>query len=1068
MDHKPFIIYKSSAGSGKTYTLTLEYLKLALAQPRSFKGILAVTFTNKATQEMKDRILSVLERLSEEVRPEEFLDQQLLEHLDCGPELLKQKAAEVLSAILHDYANFSVTTIDSFFQKVVRSFAREIDLQAKFDIALDQQAVLERVIDRVVDLVLEDPFLHQWLVNYALTQIQDGKSWDIRHGIGTLGKELFSENFKRYQQPIREFLSSKENIKMLHEYIIKSKKDMISHAKELGSLANEIAGRFGLGWADFKGGAGGIGRKFKDLGDDKQPFPTLTQIQKENIHLEEVFYTKTSKNKEAIIAAYHAGLSEIIHQLPAAEEQWNTLMIISKNIFAFGVFRNLMEELRNVKDEENILLISDANDFLKEITSENDAPFIYEKVGNQYQHYLIDEFQDTSGFQWDSFKPLLENSLASNRRNLVVGDVKQSIYRWRGGDMKLLLERVETELGEERVESKTLATNYRSLPRIINFNNALFEAFPKLLQELYLQDQELPSPEVLTKAYVDAKQEIPSGKLKQEFAGKVKMEFLENEEVDYSEQVLERLPTMVMELQSKGYQARDIAFLVRKKDHGARIADTLMAYKPLPEESHFCFDVVSNESMFLTKASSVRALVAGMQYLADPTDPVPFETMWFYYASLHGYAINHPLFSKTEKPDWLNQKILEFKDKMLYLGQLPLMELTEELIQVLELMEVGTEKAYIAGFQESVYDYITNNRADLTGFLKWWEDNSLKRSVKIPEGHNAMNILTIHKSKGLQFKVVLMPFLEWKIVDFKSNYIWAPYQDLSNSIDLVLPLSLDKSLGNSLFKPMLEEEVELAYLDTLNMIYVAMTRAEEVLWSVSPLNRLKNGLATKNLEGALYDLVKKGRLNHLDEENTLFDPDSNVFEWGEWPADKPVEEESVAKGMEISYHHRTWSEILEIKKYAADFSPEGLAQRERRSFGLLIHEILEKSVNKEQALEWLRDFYFEGRLDQQELVVVEEQMMILFDQPAFKDWFDGTGKVLSEPGIILPGGIQRRPDKVIIKDKEAIVIDFKTGEEQSRYHRQVKDYMLLVGSLVSRPVRGYLCYLETAKIVEVK
>ncbi|AWW29362.1 DNA helicase UvrD [Echinicola strongylocentroti] len=1075
MEAKPFIIYKSSAGSGKTYTLTLEYLKLALANPTAFRGILAVTFTNKATQEMKNRILEVLGRLKDEIRPDEFLDQELMKCLGIDEQALQSQAERVLTAILHDYANFSVTTIDSFFQKVVRAFAREIDLQAKFDVALDQDAVLERVVDRVVQQVLDDDYLHKWLVDYALTKIQEGKSWDIRSNIRSLGMEIFTENFKQYQHFIREFLADEENLKGFRKYLNTKKQAIQQRAAKMQQDADEIRRQFGLEWTDFSGGGRSFARRFEKLGDKKEPVPELTDAQKAYPDDETKWYAKSSKQKEQIISAYQAGLGEILRQFLPLREEWLTFQAINRNFYAYGIFRNLLEELREIKDEENLLLISDANDFLKEITKENDTPFIYEKVGNQYKHFLIDEFQDTSGFQWDSFRPLLENSLGFEHTNLVVGDVKQSIYRWRGGDMKLLLEKVEEDIGQHRTEVKGLGTNYRSLPLVVAFNNSLFHALPSQLEKSFEQETGLQATGILAKAYADVAQKVPTGKLDLDFQGKVRMQFLEesggDDELTYGELALEEIPKMIMKLQDCGYRPKDIAFLVRKKQEGAMIADALMAYKNEHPDSGYSFDVVSDESMFLEKAATVKALIAAMQYLADPADRVPFQTMWFYWSTLNGHPVSHEVFSASKKPDWLDEKITVFAEHEGRLMRLPLLELAEELIEILGFYALKAELAYISGFKEAVYDYVANNRADLSGFLNWWEENSQKRTVKIPEGHDAMPIMTIHKSKGLQFKVVLMPFLTWRIVDFtKDNIIWSPFRDQEENVEAIIPLSFQKSLASSVFQPIHQEEVTMAYLDTLNMIYVALTRAEEVLWTLSPKKTTKNNSkgSLNPLEKNLLQIMENGLLKSDKEElPQFFDHESSVFDWGEWPSKQDIPQKELPKQQPLTWNFRKWGELLEVKKYAVDFSEEGLSQRYKRSFGVLIHELLEKSGDQQEAKDQLQAFYFEGRLDNEEKAIVADQLDKLFANDQFRSWFDTDGNVLTEQGVILPGGRQKRPDRVVIKGDLAEIVDFKTGEEQEKYERQVKEYMYLVAKLGPYKVKGYLCYLETGKIIEV-
>lgn len=1067
MDARPFIIYKSSAGSGKTYTLTMEYLKLALQHPGAFRSILAVTFTNKATQEMKERILKELTRLRTTVRHDEKMDTEIMSALGVDEEGLKVRAAQSLTSILHDYGRFSVSTIDSFFQKVVRAFAREIDLNAKFDVELDQDGVLDRVVDRVVAKVMEDEFLHKWLVDYAIEQIQNGKSWDIRRNIKELGKQIFQEDFKKYASEIKEFLKGKENIQQLQEFLVLRRNELLNLALRIKNQANEIRLKHNLEWSDFYRG---FPAKFDKLGSREKPMSDFTEPQKILAGSPKGWATQKSPKAGEIEQAYHDGLGTLLAQIEPLEYKWNTLEAISKNIFVFGIFRNLLEELTLLKDEENILLISDSNEFLKEITSENDAPFIYEKVGNQYQHYLIDEFQDTSGFQWASFKPLLENSLSQGNTNLLVGDVKQSIYRWRGGEMRLLLEEVERQIGEKSVRNEKLDTNFRSLPNIIAFNNALFKKLPQAFEDTVSEDYLAQDAGIISKAYEDVHQKVSARKATSPFQGKVKIEFLEElkdeEEGKFDEQVLAKLPKMVMELQDKGYELKDIAFLVRTKKEGELIADTLMAFSAEQAPSGYRFDVLSDESMYLHKSATVKALVAGLKYLHSPDVKVQFKTMWYYRSVLKQEPIDHTLFALDQVPEHLKERVKSFQERESALLQLPLMEMLEDLIAELGLQEDGLEKAYISGFKEAVYDFTTNNRADLAGFLEWWEEHQQKRTVKIPDGHNAMRILTIHKSKGLQFKVVLMPFLKWTIFDTgKGNVVWSPFEDKEKLLSAIIPLTLNSTLAKSDFNSTYAEEAVMAYLDSLNMIYVALTRAEEVFWGMVPY---KAEIKSRNYLQAHLQLLLSSSMDSMAELSLseYFDQENKVFELGDWPNySKGQAKEALAPHLRWTYQN--WTNLLQVRKYAVDFSKEGMEQRKKRNFGLLVHEILEKSGSLQEAKLQLKNLYFDGRLTKEESSMVEAQMEALFRQELFASWFDPNNVLLTEQGILLPGGKQKRPDKIILKEHEAVVVDFKTGEEYSKYEKQVREYMDLVKGLSGKTTKGYLCYLESGKILEI-
>jgi ATP-dependent exoDNAse (exonuclease V) beta subunit len=1079
MNQKPFIIYKSSAGSGKTYTLTLEYLKLALQNPRSgFKQILAVTFTNKATAEMKERILEVLERLSHGVKQGEFLDEELMKHLKLDEKQLQSRARETLLSILHGYGYFSVSTIDSFFQKVIRSFAREMDLQAKFDLEMDTDAVLERLVDRIVEKVAQDKNLRAWLIGYAEEQIEDGKTWDIRNGIKGLGREIFQERFKAFRLLFQESVAQEGFLGEFRKQLQSERRNLIAEGEEMKEKAEAIRVQFGLEWTDFKGGSRSFALRFSRLGDPKFPFPDLTEVMLRNLPDSNNWFSKGAKSAPNIISAVEAGLSTILFSWPEKVLHWNTLSALQRNLNAFGVFRDLILELRDLKDEESILLISDVNDFLKQITEGNEAPFIYEKIGNQYRHFLIDEFQDTSDFQWSSFRPLLENSLASGNTNLLVGDVKQSIYRWRGGKLELLLNEVQRQIREDLIEVKNLAVNYRSLPGIISFNNSVFEKLPALMQIGMHDYFEVDAENLLTDAFLGVTQEVPGKKKLLEFQGKIHLEFTEKsnsrssseeEETDEDkadETVLAKLPGLVMQLQDQGYGLSDIAFLVRKNAQGAEIADYLMNYHRENTDSGYRFDVLSEESLFIDKSIAVKCLLAFFTYLNNPSDKVALKTLWHYYALLHEVELSHSLFYQHSLPEELQEKekqLLSMENRLL---QLPLVELMEEGLAFLGLTEKQQDLAYVSGFKEAVFDFVKKNRADLMGFLDWWELNKGKRTVKIPEDHDAMRILTIHKSKGLQYKVVIMPFLDWKIVASgqQAPVIWAPYQ-LGN-LETVIPLTHQSALKNSHFSEYYQDEVRLAYLDSLNMLYVAFTRAEEVIWGFSDFTRSKEGVKLNQTGNVLYTLFSNC-FQLPDSTQQVWNAEAMTFDWGEWGRKIQEKEQKKRTSFELRWEILDWKEKLKTRNYAWDFSEDGLQARSQRKLGVIIHELLAASQSLEDASRLLREFTFDGRWDEATADEVKVQMEMLFGLNQIQQWFGPSYQSLSEQGILLPGGAQKRPDRILIGKDQALVIDFKTGEKRESHLQQVKEYMGLVAKLSQLPVKGYLCYLEPTEILEV-
>ncbi|MEX2511959.1 MAG: UvrD-helicase domain-containing protein [Cyclobacteriaceae bacterium] len=1073
MSQAPFIIYKSSAGSGKTYTLTTEYLKIALRHPLAFRQILAVTFTNKATQEMKSRILKEIKRIKTAVDVRHTMDRELLEIFGGDEKLLSQRANETLSAILHDYSSFSVNTIDSFFQRVIRAFAREIDLQAKFDIEMDQDAVMERLVERLMLKVMEDPHLHQWMVDFASENIMEGKSWDIRREIGLLGKNIFQEDFKKHEKEVQYFLEDQENILKLRQHLTQQKKEIAKQAKEIKVRANAIREALGLEWEDFKGGSNSFVKVFEKLGDQKSPVPQLSDPQKTYIDQPEIWYSKASKKKESITQSF-VGLNGYLLQIETLSRLWITLNAIHKNFYVFGLFSYLIRELAALKEEENILLISDANDFLKEITAGNDAPFVYEKVGNQYQYFLLDEFQDTSGFQWASFRPLLINSLSQGNTNLLVGDVKQSIYRWRGGEMRLLMEQVERENSQFGLEVKKLDTNYRSLPNIVEFNNAFFSTLPSLVLESLERDHGLDdSPKTILKAFAEVVQSVAPHNRGMAAKGMVRMEWLEpqknekgQKELNFKEQVLEKLPKMLRELQEQGYYLKDIAILVRNNLQGAEVADALMAYQKQHPLDPFRYEVLSDEAMFLDRAASVKCLLAALQYLNDQDNQLASNVMWAQWARVFGHEVDHGLFNKSTFPQQfllLEKKLIDMKPVLL---KLPLMDLLEALIEIMGLNGDHEEKAYLSGFKEGIYDFMVKNRADLGSFLSWWDQNGAKRTVKLPESHNAIRILTIHKSKGLQFKVVLAPYLDWKVFDTsKDNIVWAPYFWQEREQETIIPLTLRKELKDSAFAPVYREEQMLANLDNLNLLYVAFTRAEEVFWGLAPFveagKNNKMGTVSEWLSAVFFNMgINVPGFSFEDH----MDSEKKVFEYGDLEKVVVTKEEMVKK-QELRWKYRPWQEVLEVRQVIGDLDESGIL--EKRNFGILVHTLIERSKTKEDFTLELDEMFFEGAINSEEKMHVHQKFESLCLNPQFQSWFDKEQKVLTEQGILLPGGESKRPDRLVYFKDRVEIIDFKTGIAHPSHHSQLHEYIHLVKEIEGIEVLGFICYLENGNVEKV-
>lgn len=1110
MQERNFKIYRSSAGSGKTYTLTKEYLLLALKSPQYFKTILAVTFTNKATQEMKSRILQQLHGLSlgkpNEIQPE------LMATLRLDPSALQARAQEVLTKILHGYSQFSVSTIDSFFQKVIRAFTREIGLQSGFTLELDQQKVLEEVIDLVLEDIGTDKQLTDWLIRFAEDKVDQGKNWDFRNDIKQLAREIFQEHYKAFEKEIVTVADQQDFVPKLLVKLQSIISSYQSAMKDCGAEALKLAEQHGLAVEDFSYGKSGVmGYLHKiTLIDDFGP----GERAKKSHGIPENWHTKTSKKKEIIVKAVMSGLDGCLGKALTLYQQdhrrYESAKQVLRFIYTFGILANITKKLQQYRDDNDLMLISDAAVFLKEIVADNDAPFIYEKIGNTYNHYLIDEFQDTSGFQWENFKPLVINSLAEGNTNLVVGDVKQSIYRWRGGDWQLLLEKIMNDVGPAQTQELNLNQNWRSKRNIIDFNNKLFAGSPSILETLSKSDLDAIEDEKLQQflkkesskiatAYKDVYQEYPFKDLATGDNGYVNISFLpqkEEEEVllaeddgetseifTWKDDVLKRIPAMVESFQDQGYSLKDIAFLVRSKHEGKLIADRLLAFKSLPEaKPDYSYEVISSESLMVGAAVSVNMILNILRYFDNPQEVIARVNMVYDYQIyvLQNKEINfHQLFSEvTNNKSFYNWMPEGFQEIETYLTNYPLFEIVETLIRTFNLQSLDGEFAYIQAFQDLILNYGKKEQVDIASFMKWWEEVGVNNAVQVSDATDAMKILTIHKSKGLQFKVVIVPFCDWNIdhSPTQQNTLWCCAEDVPFNEIPYLPISYSGKLKDTIYQQNYYEEMVKAYMDALNLLYVAFTRAEDCLYAFSPLPSFKKGndFSIKKISDLLYKYFSEEYAIQPGESADLFthsdwNMEDHRFEVGN---STQKDRKIIASGNNITMLHHylsvSWRNRLSIKPRARNFFLEAdTATVAKINYGLLMHEILAQVQYREDLPMVMQSFVFDGIISVSERDTIERKIESLLSHPEISDWFTKKWIVKTEVPILPSSGRLNRLDRVLLRDKEAIVLDFKSGEAESSHKSQIKHYGSLLSQMNYEKVSGYILYLDPVEVVKV-
>ena len=1055
-------IYSASAGSGKTYKLTAIYLSKLFRSRYNYRKILAVTFTNKATAEMKSRILDHLYKFA--IGEDSDYLEGLVKTIGKTEEWIRIEAKEILNSILHDFSRFSVSTIDSFFQRVLRSFAREIGLHSGFSIELDHTTILSAAVDDMISSATVDTQLKNWLITYAMSNIDEERSWNLKDGIIKLSQELFKEKFKILSIEERSKLEDK---KFLLEYIDKIRSITHSFEKKLqdfGKSAGEIYSEFGLSEDHFYRKGQGIPGFIKSLvsGNLKPPNSYVREIDKDPPRWSTGAIAPQLES--AISSGLDLALREAIHYYDGNIVVYQSARVVLLNIYALGILSDVLHNVHLITTSENSFLLSDAGELLNLITREDQSPFIYEKVGNMYENFMIDEFQDTSIIQWNNFNPLIENSMAEGHDNLVVGDVKQSIYRWRNSDWSILGKVLLGSVDNERIFSEPLTTNWRSRSNIIRFNNALFTIVPEQVDKS-LSEETLPVS--FKKLYAEAIQADPCKK----DGGFVRLEFItDDNEKRWQEVVLERLPHIIESIQDKGYKASDIGIIVRNGKEGGKVLNTLIDYSNngLKQTAGYNFNVVSNDSLLLSNSPVIDFIVSVISVVNDPKDFINRAIMLRFFLMSTGNKEAEKVSLQSDKliegsRIWFPDGYEEFLDSI---RQMPLFEATESIINFFRLGEYSWNVPFLNTFQDYIVSFTGNKNADIQTFLDWWEQSGKKKSVVLPGNQDAIRILTIHKSKGLEFKVVILPFLSWNLdhLPSKQPVLWvkpgiAPFNELG-----IVPVKYGKDLDSTIFAEYYKEEKYSVYLDNINLLYVAFTRAKDVLYGFSVDNPrsentiggvLKNALTLIPEDNGGTEFILR---SHYSEEN-------RVFEYGEIPLNK-----SEIKGKEnlisSKYSVSQTMESLKLKLHGENyFSSESQAIRKRINYGKLMHEIFEGINTPADISAAVRKLVLEGKLAEEESAGIEKRVNEMISKPQVLDWFMPDNQVLKEAGILLPTGVTRRPDRVILKNKKTTIIDFKFGEENSHYSEQVNQYRNLLLDMGYQNIEAFIWYVDKDKIV---
>ncbi len=1070
------LLIKASAGSGKTHRLTGEYLRLLFSGDSQYKHILAVTFTNKATEEMKSRIVKELHTLSSG-KKSDYLD-QLQKEFSLSETQIREKAKSILQSILHDYSAFSINTIDRFFQQTMRAFTREMGLAGGYNIEVDETPMLLEAIDLMLSELdkPENKSLFNWLLMFMKDMIEDGKSWKIENQVYDLSKQLFNETYKSFSNEDHERISDKEFLEEYKKMLTQIVRSHENELRELGKKGLALMERFGISYLDFKYKSTSGFLLFTKLANGIFEKPSNRLI----AAIDNVEGCIGNKNAESgIRSAFCEGLNDYLKRIVHLNENdllYNTAKSILRNFYTLGILGDIRNRLRALQQENNTLFLSDTTELLNDIIADSDTPFIYEKTGTRLTSYMIDEFQDTSRMQWDNFRPLMSESLASRNFNLIVGDVKQSIYRFRNSDWRLLEEKAGTDLGPQNISETILDTNWRSDANVVHFNNAFFASAASLLQDAFNADFTDTENDLfyayaqnkITEAYAHVYQNVPEKK--RHTTGQVKITFLNNDkESDWKADALERLPLEIEALQDQGFALKDIAIVVRWNHEAVEVTETLLRYKEEHPESAYRYDIISNEALVISNAQSVKAVIALLRYFRNPKDDTKkmMAIYEFYRFHRHAQPDEAIAFYREQTPGEFPEEI---EKQLSALASMPLYEMIEAFFALSEGALNEKENAYVQAFLDIALKFSANSSSNLNTFLDWWDEKGCTKTLFSSESQDAIRLITIHKSKGLGFGAVIMPFVDW-MVDHNPRHndiIWCkPAVEPFNTIN-VLPLRYGKNLANTIFKTDYYAEKLFTFIDNLNLLYVAFTRAKRRIIAFAPIPQKPERVSS--VSELLWQAVTNAaplpdsRLIKLNEHFTDNGTEC-TFELGspstiETENEKPQGEAyKMEKWQSVPFNDRLRLRLNSIGFFSDDGS---------RDYGLLMHEII-SNVKSENDIQTA----VEKKISEGELLESEKENTVRFLRecisiPEVSVWYSGKYEVLNEMQVLHPQFGFSRPDRVMIGDNEVIVVDYKFGEaEDAKYNRQVQYYVQRIKEMGHSVVKGFVFYVKQGKVCEV-
>lgn len=1017
----------------------------------AYRNILAITFTNKAVFEMKSRIVDSLFDFSKDNPSEKSVQLMDVLQFEIGlnHQQIKQKAQLIIKNIIHNYAAFDISTIDKFTHKVIRTFAFDLGLPNTFDVSLDTEILLQEAVDAIVDQAGIDPELTKLLIDFTLEKADDNKSWDISNDIFENGKLVLNENNRQEiiglkDKSIADFIALKLKLKEACKTL---ESENVNYANEAFSLIENQGidlKSFSSGW--FPNHLNYI--KNGELKINHKKYRTVDDIK----------VNKTAKDKD-VIEGITDELIYLLYKVYKNYEKRDLYRASLKNITPLSLLNTINKELSKIQEDQNILSISEFNKIIFEHIQNQPAPFIYERLGEKYQHFFIDEFQDTSQMQWQNLIPLIDNALSSESLQgvqgslLIVGDPKQSIYRWRGGKAEqfIALAHNENPFSNKNKEIFNLDTNYRSFDQVINFNNDFFKFISKKFQN---------------KDYQDLYANQSFQKSNQKEGGYVNITFIpkiedvnivtDTNEIDGEETTtienplkvdlyLETTLKTIKEVEKQGFLLNEIVLLIRNNREGVLLANYLTENN---------IPVISSESLLLKAAAEVKFLLQFLNYLNDKNNKEALVYSLYYLKEnientidTHDFiyqGIQHQNESALEK--WL----LDFGIDISFenIRKKNLYEAAEFI--VLKCIKPENNNAYVQFFLDIILEKSIKYQMSIADFINYWDKSAHKLSIPSAEGTNAIRIMTIHKSKGLEFPVVIFPFAEENYSAPKRKKLWLENQDESLNFDtfLIDKSSKIKEFGQNALE-VYSQKTEEDLLDNINVLYVALTRAEEQLYIISCIKE-------RNKAGDLPNNSASFFIEYL-ENYKAWDANSLYCEFGN------KERKSKANPNPVKQKH--------IEPVSSTLSPNaikiaqrealmwGTKQQEAIAYGNTLHEIISFIKTKEDVDFAINKALDEGLITTNQKESVKNTIFEIVNNAQLNDFFDPTATILNEQSIIKKGCKTIKPDRVTLKDKNAYLLDYKTGLHQKKHEYQINEYQDILQEMGYNVQKKVLVYI---------